>query len=120
MTDDTRVRPFADVLQDLDRGAVARKLGDELHDLIAAIAATGKAGSLTLQIKIKPATKVGDEAVTVGAVVKVSRPAPDMRESLFFFDGDHNLSRDHPVQPTLPLREVDTPAAPSHREAEAR
>jgi hypothetical protein len=96
-----RTRPFAAVLQDLDKGRLHAELSAQLQDLIAAVVDTRKAGSLTVTLKISPDRAEGMVRVAAGRAAKV--PQRD-RESLFYVDDQHNLSRDNPTQPTLPLQ----------------
>lgn len=97
------IRPFAAILQDLGRGAVAAELAGRLHDLVSAVAEHEKTGSLTLKISVKP---MGEGSVAVTAEVTDKTPVGTLPTSLFFITGDGNLSRDNPAQPSLPLREV--------------
>jgi hypothetical protein len=101
------IRPFADWLREQRRGLTHDELTDGLHDLIAAVNHSGKAGTLTLQIKIAPFKK-NAQVLEVTDVVKTSLPTPDREAAIYFTDRDGNLSRDNPHQ--LPgmerLREV--------------
>lgn len=103
------VRPFAATLQDLSQGAVMAKLGAELHDLIGAVQATGKAGTLTLTLQVKPVAKHATDALNIAAAVSVKAPKEDAPTTVFFVDAGGNPTRQNPTQPMLPLREV--PAA---------
>ena len=124
MTDDTptQVRPFAAVLQDLNGGAVATRLAVELHDLIQAVQATGKGGTLVLSLAVKPVAKNNADALNVAAAVAVKAPKEDAPSTIFFVDGDGNAVRNNPHQPELPLREVPSPATDARpiREVQAR
>lgn len=101
------VRLFADWLREQRRGQTHDELTDALHELIAAVNETQKAGTLTFQVKIAPFKKNG-EVLEVTDVVKTSLPQPDREAAIYFTDRDGNLSRDNPHQ--LPgmekLREV--------------
>lgn len=112
-SDSPQVLPFAVFLQQQRRGLLHGELSDALHDLLAAVKDTGKPGSLTLQIKVKPAAKGNAEQVLVSDLVVAKKPAVERPESIFFLDDSGNLSRSDPRQPELPgIREVPrTPAA---------
>lgn len=117
MTEETpgRVRPFADVLLEVDKGRFHTELSTALQELVGRVVETGKAGSLTVKLAIKP-TK-GDP-LTVAASVAVKRPEFDRAESFFYPDAEHNLLREDPNQQALmPLRDVS--AQPSKTRAEA-
>lgn len=102
----TQVRPFAAVLQDLNGGAVAARLAVELHDLIQAVQATSKGGTLVLSLAVKPVAKNNADALNVAAAIAVKAPKEDAPVTVFFVDGDGNAVRNNPFQPQLPLREV--------------
>lgn len=112
-----RVRPFADVLQEINGGRAAGAASQQLHDLIAAVRETGKGGSITLQIGVKPAAKGNGSTVLVAAVVKAKTPQPEVAASVFFVTDDDNLSRENPEQPQLPLRAAE-PTRPALRSAQ--
>jgi|SRR5215469_7544112 len=101
-----QTRPFADVLLELSKGRVHNDASFALQDLVAAVADTGKKGSLSLVITVTPSKADGQVEVT--AEVKTKPPTPKPATSLFFVTDDHNLSRENPEQPHLPLREVPT------------
>ncbi len=103
--DPARVRPFADVLHELSKGRVPSEASTKLQELIAAVADVRKAGTLTVKIRVVP--DKGTEMIRVSAAVDCKVPTRD-RESLFFVDDEHNLVRDNPNQPHLPIQIVDT------------
>lgn len=109
--EDRQVRPFADWLQDQRSGALTIELADGLNDLVEAVALHGKAGTLTLVVKVAPAGKNG-HTVVVTDDVKVKAPEAERGESIFFVDPDCNLTREIPGQERLPLREVPSDPAP--------
>lgn len=93
---DPVVRPFAAVLQELNRGRTARELSEELAQLVSAVQETGKAGTLTLTLSLKPSKMTGALELTDKVSVKV--PAFDRSASLFFAAADGSLTRDDPSQ----------------------
>lgn len=99
------IRPFADFLQDVRKGRLTAELGEKLNELVEAVGAIGKGGSVTLKLSLKPATK-GSDMVVVQDDVKLDLPKPDAEAGFFFRDADNNLTRHNPAQPNLPLREV--------------
>lgn len=104
-TDPGTIRPFPDVLQEHRKGRLVAELGEQLNALVEAVTTIGKGGTLTLKLNVKPATKASD-MVLVTDEIKVDLPKPDAEASLFYVDGDANLTRHNPTQPDLPLREV--------------
>lgn len=79
-------------------------LGEEateaLNDLVHATTETGKAGSLTLTIKMKP---IGGKAgqMELDTDVKTKLPAPTKGRTILFTTPDNNLQRSDPRQQTL-------------------
>lgn len=109
--DDTRhVRHFAEWLNDQHQGATHHELSEALNELVEAVQETGKVGSLTLTVKVKPAARGSVRRVLVSDDIKLRKPEGERAESIYFVDDDHNLSRRDPDQPELPLRQVKAPA----------
>ena len=79
-------------------------LGEEateaLNDLVHATTETGKAGSITLTIKMKPiGGKTGQ--MELDTDVKVKLPTPTKGRTILFTTPDNNLQRTDPRQQTL-------------------
>lgn len=111
-TSDKQVRPFADFLVEQRSGRTHTELGEALNELVEAVADTGKSGTLTLTLKVKPAGKA-EGMVTIVDDVIVKPPKGERGEAIYFIDANHNLTRHNPAQQTLPLREVPAPEAPT-------
>jgi hypothetical protein len=100
-------KAFAVFLQDLRDGRAHSELSGQLEELITKVKETGKAGGLTLKIKIKPASRGGDvDKVTVSDQITVDLPKPERGEDFFWLTEDNDLSRNHPRQQNLELREA--------------
>ena len=82
-----------DDLRDLDA-----ELGEKLTELIDAIQASGKKGSLTLKLDIAPMEKTSVESVKVATEIKLTKPLQDRRPTIFFIDDDLHLTRRDPRQ----------------------
>lgn len=106
------VRPFADVLRELNHGQVADETAIMLSDLVQAVRAHGKKGKLTLSIEVAP-MKGSSRNVLVAAQAKIAPPVGDPVVAVFFDDEHGNVHRNDPNQPELdlPLREVARPDA---------
>lgn len=104
-------KPFADFLTKQTRAH--DELTQGLHDVIAAVADTGKAGAITLTIKVEPDKKAqGVFRISDNVTVKI--PAHDRGTRIFFKDKAGNLTRQDPNQPELEgLRDVSAPAEPA-------
>ncbi|HET7486865.1 MAG TPA: hypothetical protein VFJ85_02985 [Acidimicrobiales bacterium] len=106
MKHNRHVRPFADWLAEQRNGHAAVEVSEALNSLIEAVAEFGKSGSLTLAIKVAPTSKGDVVSVLVTDTITVKAPEGERPQSVFFVDGDANLTRQNPMSPQLPLREV--------------
>ena len=75
---------------------------DAEQDLVRAIQDTGKAGTLILEIRIKPATRGG--AMVVSGDIKVKKPSEPATETMMFANSSGELLADDPHQLQLDLR----------------
>lgn len=93
------IRPFASVLRELGDGATESELGVAMWDLLQRVQDTGKAGKLTLIIKVdgdgRGRVKVSDE-------LKLQLPEYNRPMTSFFIDRNGNASRRDPAQPEIP------------------
>jgi hypothetical protein len=103
---DRQLRPFADVLLELNAGQTHDAASMKLNELVQAVALYGKPGSLTVTIKVKQAGRNAGSTVIVSADVKAKVPEGEQADSVFFVGRDGNLTRNPPGQERLPLREV--------------
>lgn len=94
------MRPFTDILRDIRKGATVEAATDELAELIQAVKATNKAGTLTLKLKINPVGRDGKQ-VEIVPNLSVSTPTPDLSKGIFFVDDQGDLLRDDPDQRPL-------------------
>lgn len=110
ITDEPRVRPFADFLREQAKGHSHEELSEGLRDLVARVLDTGKKGTLTYTVTVEQ-IKDGD-ALIVKDEIKLKLPEHDRDSSLFWADRDGNLVRQDPNQMTFDsLREVSGGAA---------
>lgn len=76
------------------------EMSEELQKLVAAVKDTGKQGSITLTITLKPVDGTTD-VLGVHDAIKVSKPERTRLGSLAYPDKNNNLSRTDPN--TMPL-----------------
>lgn len=102
-----QIRPFADVLRDIQGGEVADEAAMLMQQLVAAVHQHGKKGSLRLDIEVQP-MKGNAAALMVSAQASIRPPKGEPTAAVFFWDADNNLVRNDPRQLALPgvLREV--------------
>lgn len=109
-------RPFAAFLADQRQGHAAAEASEGLNSLIEAVVEHGKAGTLSLVIKVRPAGS-GHHTVFVTDEVKLNLPTGDREQALFFVDDDCNLCREDPRQMSFEaLRSVPDPETGEIRE----
>lgn len=94
------MRLFTDVLRDWRNGRLVDRLTDEMAKLTAAVDETGKEGSLTLSIKLKPKTDNRGviDIVELHADVTTKIPRHDLPAQVFFLTTDGDLVKDDPTQ----------------------
>lgn len=92
---------FVDLLGGLRRGVFLEEAEMKLTKLIEEIEETGKAGSMTLTITLKPAK--GDAArLVVSDKLALKEPQPEVGDTLMWVQGGR-ISRRDPRQPELPF-----------------
>ena len=97
---------FLAALQNHDGGACLSDLSEELRKVTEAVLLTGKAGSLSLKLTIKPASS-SSVAVVLEDDIKTTLPKLHKRASIHFVDSQHNLLRDNPKQLSMELKVVE-------------
>lgn len=113
----TYSRPALDLIGDLRRGKAAHDLTEKLHELIAACVDTGKKGELVLRITVEP-DKDDESRMKVTDQIAVKKPARTVKPSLFFLDGDLNLTRSDPAQTSLDgMSDATTPTLIDRKKA---
>ncbi len=102
------MKSFNLFLQDLNDGSTHAGLTGDLADLLQAVKATGRTGSMTLKIKIASASKGGGEVdkITIIAERKLELPKPEQPQDFFWLTDDAQPTRNHPRQHSLDLRDA--------------
>lgn len=106
---------FMNTLNTMDFGVTPNELSDDLAELLRAVQDTGKQGTLTLKLTVKPESLATGQ---VAIIADTSLKAPQMpRDKAFMFmTPDGNLQREDPRQKKLEFESVDggrsTPVAP--------
>lgn len=88
---------FAAFLVQHARGRSERELSQKLHDLVEAVEESGRGGSITYTLTIKPQPQA-EHAVLVTDAIKVKTPESDRPASIFFADEKYRLVRSDPRQ----------------------
>lgn len=91
--------PFTQFLQQQRKGLLHEEITDALADIVAAVMSTGKDGSLTITLKVKP---FGEDGITIQDKWTPKIPTPPAKPSVFFADEHGTFSRNRLNQPELP------------------
>ncbi len=110
-------KAFALTLQDLRDGRVHAELTQQFGELVNKVQETGKAGELTLKIKVKPATRGNVDKIMIADAITINMPKPERGEDVFWLTEDNELSRNHPRQGNLELRDATQTAPVTLKEA---
>lgn len=98
-------------------GRTAEELSGEFHNLLEAVRAHGKKGTLTITLVVEPpATGVDSAPMPIGVESTLKAPKATAPKSLYFLDDQGNPVREDPRQ--LPLDVFRTaPAADTFKDA---
>lgn len=102
-------KPFTLILSELNEGADANGLTQKFSDLLSGVMNAGKSGKLTITVSVVPATKNksgGVDKVNVSVDAKVKLPEHVSPADFFYLTEDGQLSRNHPRQQSLELKDV--------------
>jgi len=108
------MRLITDVLRDIRRGRPVEEATNALADVVKAVDETGKEGSVTITLKVKPSKHGGPEKTLI-CDVKAKKPIAEIAPAVFFSDADGDLHRVDPNQ-----EEMDLKSAPRDVNAAAR
>lgn len=96
-------KPIHETLKHLAGGTFLIEAGDKLAELVAAVDATGKGGTITMKISIKKSTK---SAMQVIGNITMSKPQEAPDATLMFPTPEGNLLLNDPRQQSLELKTV--------------
>lgn len=114
------MKAFTLFLNELNEGSTHAALTADLQELLRTVQNTGRAGALTIKIKVAPATRGNSgsvDKVTITADRKLELPKPEQPSDFFWLTDDGETTRNHPRQQDLPLREVPAASPQSFKEA---
>lgn len=110
------MRLFTQVLCDIRRGRPVEEATTALADVVRAVDETGKEGSVTVTLKIKPSKHGGPEKTLI-AEVKAKKPVADIAPAVFFSDEEGDLHRVDPKQEEMRLEEASPTMRGAARDA---
>lgn len=100
------------MLQNHRSGEVLSDLSEAIREIAQAVSLTGKPGSVTLKLILKPASRASNALVVEDEIRKTS-PKTERHGSVFFTDKEFNLLRDNPAQLSMDLKVVEGGASES-------
>lgn len=100
------MRLFTQILCDIRRGSPVEEATELLSQVVRAVDETGKEGSVTVTLKIKP-SKHGGAEKTVLAEVRGKIPVADIAPAVFFSDDEGSLNRTDPDQADMKFEDVN-------------
>jgi hypothetical protein len=114
------MKAFNLFLTDLNDGQTLAGLTGDFAELLQAVKAHGRSGSMTLRIKVAPAGKGHDvDKITIVAERKLELPKPEQPSDFFWLTDEAEPTRQHPRQHALDLREARAPSAPQFTQPDA-
>jgi hypothetical protein len=99
-TTEQEPRPFATFLLETNKGRSHDELSRGLQELVAEVLRTGKPGSISYKVTVKP--QAGNEHMVV-VLDEIVRKVPrgERASSVFFVTDGHELVRNNPHQPSI-------------------
>jgi len=94
---------FGDTLIALNKGATVAELNEKLAEVVAAVRATTKPGSISITLRIMPGAKGNADMVFIEPDVKAKCPTEPKGTTLFFTTDDNRLTRYNERQRELPF-----------------
>lgn len=108
------MKSFSVFLTEVNDGQANAGLTADLTELLASVKSVGKSGSLTIKVKVSPATNQGQEVdkITLTIDRKLELPKAASPADFFWLTDDAEPSRKHPRQRDLELEGVRTVTDP--------
>lgn len=102
------MKAFSVFIQDINDGKTHAGLTNDLGELFQTVRSTGRSGTLTIKLKVTPATKGGGEIdkITITCDRKLELPKPEAPSDFFWLTDEAEPTRQHPRQHALDLRET--------------
>ena len=111
------MKSFAHLLNKINEGSTHAALTQDMADLLRTVQTTGRAGKLTITLKVAPAvrnTSGGDiDRINLTVDRTLALPKPETPTDFFYLTEDGETTRNHPKQQTLELREVTSTTPPA-------
>ena len=103
------MRLITDILRDIRKGKAVDEATEAFAEVVRAVSSTGKPGSVTIKLTVKPTQADSAEKTLIAEITK-KQPMATIQPATFFADDDGNLFRTDPRQAEMPLEQVSGPA----------
>ena len=100
------MRLITDILREIRKGRPVEEATYALADVVRAVDETGKAGSVTITLTVKPAKHGGPEK-SLECKVEAKIPRADIAPAIFFSNTEGDLFRVDPRQEEMAFKEAD-------------
>ena len=101
------MKPFTTTLAELRGGAANEEMSEAMSEVVEQVRLTGRAGTITMKIRVEPASEGDVDRLKVSDEITVKAPKVAKKATFFFADPKNNLSRNDPLQQHIPeVREV--------------
>ncbi|MBF8281293.1 MAG: hypothetical protein HW378_208 [Anaerolineales bacterium] len=108
---------FLRMMQRHRAGAALSDLSEAMQRITREVMHTGRAGSFTLKLTVKPASKNSSAALVIEDDIKETMPKPERVGSIFFGSDEGDLLRDNPNQVCMDLKTIDGEEEPLRKVA---
>ncbi len=97
---------FTYTLNNMDYGVTAEDASDEMAEVLQAVKDTGKQGTVTVKLTIKPESLQSGQ-VSITPEVTSKAPQLPRDKAMLFLTPDNNVQREDPRQKKLEFESVD-------------
>jgi hypothetical protein len=91
------MKPITDIMREIRKGRAVDLASQMLAEVVRAVDETGKPGTITIKVSIKP-EKGGGNQKTLTMTTESKVPRPDVPDAIFFSDEAGDLHRSDPQQ----------------------
>lgn len=110
-TEDSPATPgnlFAKTLAEISHGDLQDQASEMLRELACAVRDTGKKGSITITLEVKPRGRDCGQ-VELSGVCAIKSPVPDIAPSMLFVSEDGTFHKDNPAQLKMNFADMPKP-----------
>lgn len=99
---------FAVTLSEIRNGDCLNEVSNEMGRLIQAVRLTGRAGKITLKMKVEPASRGDVTRIFIEDQISIDIPKPQRAKALFFTTEEGGLQRKDPNQLEMDLKVISS------------